>query len=357
MYYSILEINAIQWREILNLIKHDIYHLPEYVALEGKRTNSIPKAFVFIDDNKIFFIPFLIRSCKNILHPKIEVFDVISPYGYPGILLNQAAQQDSNFCISALEKLCEYLQKQNICSGFFRLHPILNKNFHHLFASNSFLENGITVSIDVTRSKEEIWQDTKSNHRNKINRCTKKKGLVAQITKFSQGIDIFCQLYKETMARVGAQDIYYSFNYEYFQQLDSVMGDRLHLCLVTSPSGETASAGLYTECGDIVQAAFGGISNKFVKQSPSILEIDAMRWWAKEQGYKYFHLDGGVGGGKDGVYQFKAGFSSLRHSFYTLRLITDQDKYNYLVSLKAKANNIAVAKLKNSNFFPAYRAP
>ena len=173
----------------------------------------------------------------------------------------------------------------------------------------------------------------------------------------SQGIDIFCQLYQETMTRVGAQDIYYSFNYEYFRQMNNVMGDCMYLCLVKSTSGEPVSAGLYTECGGIVQAAFCGSSNNFVQQSPSILEIDTMRWWAKEQGYKYLHLGGGVGCSKDGVYQFKAGFSRLRHPFYTLRLIIDQDKYEYLINLKAKSNNIAVPKVKDSNFFPAYRTP
>ena len=370
MQCNILKTNSNQWREILKLIKHDIYQLPEYVTLEAKRTNTIPRAFLAVDNDKIFFVPYLIRSCQNIIDNfpeklitkqetskfKSEIFDAFSPYGYPGILLNETAIQDSKFCILALEKFCKYLGEQNICSGFFRLHPILNKNFRFIFSPNILFENGTTVTVDLTRSRKEIWQDTKSNHRQKIKRC-KKNGFTAEITKFSQGIDIFSQLYKETMARVRAKDIYYSFNKEYFHHIDSVMSDRLHLCLVKSASGEFASAGLYTECGDIIQAAFCATSNDFVKQSPSFLQIDTMRLWAKEQSYKYLHLGGGVGGSKDGVYQFKSGFSSLENYFYTLRLIIDQDKYDYLVDLKAKSKKISVAKLKDSNFFPAYCAP
>ena len=367
---KILEANSITWRNLLNLIKHDIYQLPEYVALEAKRTNTIPRAFVAIDNDKIFFIPYLVRSCQDIVNKfpkesrtqlkkfefKTEIFDAISPYGYPGLLLSEAAIKDSNFCIVALEQFQYYLKEENICSGFFRLHPILNQNFQHIFAPETFFSNGTTVSIDLTKDKQEIWGNTKSSHRNKINRCFKKYGLTAKISKFSQGIDIFCQLYAETMARVIAKDIYYSFNCEYFRQMNYAMGDRLYLCLVESTLGEVASAGLYTEYGGIIQAAFGGISNNFVKQSPSILEIDTMRWWAKEQGYQYLHLGGGVGGSEDSVYKFKAGFSKLRHSFSTLRLIIDQDKYDYLVNLKATINQIRVADLKKSNFFPAYRA-
>ena len=370
MYCNILETNSSQWREILTVIKHDIYQLPEYVALEANRTNTIPQAFLAVENDKIFFVSYLLRSCQDIINKyskflspeqrnsrlATEVFDVISPYGYPGILLNKAAKQDSDFCNLALEKFRNYLQEQKICSGFFRLHPILNKNWHQIFAPDTFIENGTTVSIDLTPTKEEIWNHTKSSHRNKINRCTKKFGLIAKITNFSQGIDEFCQLYEETMARVIANDIYYSFNKKYFQKMASMIEDHLYLCLVNTPSGEIVSAGLYTECGGIVQAAFGGISNNFVKQSPSILEIDTVRWWAKEQGYQYLHLGGGVGGSEDSVYKFKAGFSQQRHPFLTLRIICDRNKYNYLVNLKAQTANISAEKLENSNFFPAYRS-
>lgn len=370
MYCTILETNSSQWREILTVIEHDIYQLPEYVALEAKRTNTIPRAFLAIDSNKIFLVPYLIRSCQDIIDNfskqlrtkqenskfKSEIFDAFSPYGYPGILLNEAANKDINFCILALEQFRNCLKKQNICSGFFRLHPILNKNFKYIFPPNILFKNGTTLSIDLTISREKIWQDTKSNHRQKIRRC-KKKGLTTKITKFSQSIDIFCKLYQETMERVRAKNIYYSFNKEYFQHLDSVVGDHLYLCLVKSASGELASAGLYTEFAGIVQAAFCATSNDFIKQSPSFLQVDTMRWWSKEQNYKYLHLGGGVGGSKDGLYQFKSGFSSLKNLFYTLRLIVDQNKYDYLVNLRAKSTNIAVAKLKNSNFFPPYSAP
>ena len=370
MHFNILDTNNIQWRETLTLIKHDIYQLPEYVDLEANRTNTIPQAFLAIENDKIFFVTYLIRSCQDIINKcsdllspeqrsssfTTEIFDAISPYGYSGILLNEAAKQDSNFCNLALEKFRNCLQEKNICSVFIRLHPILNKNWHQIFTSDTFLENGTTVSIDLTPTREEIWSQTKSSHRNKINRCTKKFGLTATITNFSQKIAEFCQLYEETMARVIAQDIYYSFNKKYFQQMASAIGDHLYLCLVNAPSGEIVSAGLYTECGGIIQAAFGGISNNFVKQSPSILEIDTVRWWAKEQGYQYLHLGGGVGGSEDSVYKFKAGFSPLRHTFLTLRIICDRNKYNYLVNLKAQTANISAEKLENSNFFPAYRS-
>jgi len=356
MYLNILETNSSQWKDILTKIKHDIYQLPEYVTLEGIRTNTIPKAFLAVDRDKIFLIPYLIRSCKDVVDLESEIFDIVSPYGYSGFLLSEAAKKDSDFCNLALKNFRDYLKSQNICSGFFRLHPILNENFENTFAPDTFLNQGETVSIDLMLSQDQIWNDTKSKHRNRIKRCTNKLGLATRITKFSQEIYTFCQLYEETMERVKAQQIYYSFNTEYFEQMNSMMGDHLYLCLVESASGDLASAGLYTECDGIVQALFGGISNDFVKQSPSILEIDAVRWWAKEQGYQYCHLGGGVGGSEDGVYKFKAGFSHQRHIFLTWRIICDHSKYNYLVKLRAQQAQIPEEELHNSSFFPAYRA-
>lgn len=348
-----LETNDSRWQSIVQSLEHDIYQLAEYVELEGLRTNTQPRAFVAIADEKIFFVPYLIRSCQE-LAP--DIYDVISPYGYPGILLSDSAKQDADFCDNSLQSFQDSLKSQNICSGFFRLHPILNEGIGQLFPEGTFTDNGETVSIDLTLPKEQVWSDTKSNHRNKINRCTKRFNLTAKISKFNQGIEEFCSLYEETMSRVTAQNLYYSFNTDYFKQMDAVMSDYLYLCLVETEDGEPASAGLYTVCNGIVQATFGGICDEFVKQSPSIMEIDAMRWWAQAQGYQYLHLGGGVGGSEDGVFKFKAAFSKLRHNFQTWRLVCDQEKYDHLIALKAQATGTELSEIQNSSFFPAYRA-
>ena len=86
------------------------------------------------------------------------------------------------------------------------------------------------------------------------------------------------------------------------------------------------------------------------------MEIDAMRWWAQEQGYKYLHLGGGVGGSEDGVFKFKEAFSKSRHNFQTWRFVCDREKYDYLLTLNAQAKNTSVEELESSGFFPAYRA-
>ena len=367
MYCNILETNSIQWREILNLIKHDIYHLPEYVALEGKRTNSIPQAFFAIDNDKVFFIPYLMRSCQDILNEvKIllppeqqsdksatEIFDVISPYGYPGILLSDAAKNSPQFVHNAFNELKQTFQSHGVCSAFLRLHPILSDNFPEIFPPNSLTNNGETVSIDLSLDTNKIWAQTNRGHQSKINKC-KRLGLTARTVTLLDHMDEFLSIYKETMDRVGAQDAYY-FNRDYFTDLLK-LGDHLHLVIVES-MGQIICAGLIFEYYGIVQGHLGGTKTSFLKQSPFNLLVYSTCLWAKERGNKYLHIGGGLGGSKDKLFTFKSGFSKQRHQFFTMRLILDEAKYDRLVSQKAQAKNIPITQLKKSNFFPTYRAP
>lgn len=342
------------WLKILQKLPHDVYHLPEYVYLEAKRIHAIPEAILITEDDKLFFLPYLLRRCDplfcgNLATP--EIFDVVSPYGYPGILLSQAAANAPNFLELALNQLISDFQKKQVCSAFFRLHPILNQNLSEIYSGDICHITGETISVDLRLSQEEIWSQTRSDHRKDINRL-KRAGLVAKIVPFNQYIDEFIAMYKETMDRAGAAKLYY-FDSDFFSSL-LTLGENLHLAIVES-EGQMACGCLITECDGIVQTYLGGTKQQFLKQSPDKLLFDYVRFWAKERGNTVFHLGGGAGSSKDGVYNFKAGFSKQRYRFLTLRLITDEEKYRNLVELRAKALNTKAEELLNSTYFPAYR--
>ena len=213
---------------------------------------------------------------------------------------------------------------------------------------------GETLSIDLTISEAEIWQKTRSSQRKAINRC-KKAGFTARMVAVKPYIDEFVEIYQETMVRVEAAKYYYTFSNVYYSQLTDALGEKMYICLVEL-DGEIASAGLYTECCGIVQSTLGGTRTKFLKQSPNSLRVDYARFWAKERGNKILHLGGGVGGSKDGIYNFKASFCDRTHNFLTMRLIIDEEKYRHLVELRAKYLNAQPEELMNSTFFPAYRS-
>lgn len=353
MKFEILNTENPAWHETLKYIPHDIYHLPEYVALDAKRTKTIPEAFLFRDGDKTFFAPYLLRSCTDIIDlGGEEVYDVISPYGYPGILLSEAAANSPDFPDLALQKFREALQSRRVCSAFLRLHPILGEKFADIFKSGSFQANGKTVSIDLTLDEDQIWAKTRRGHQSTINKCTR-LGLSAKTIPITENIGEFISIYEETMHRVQAKDIYY-FSREYFEGL-LTLKDNLHLGVVESEQ-EIICASLFFESCGIVQAHLGGTRTKFLKQSPFNLLLHYMRLWAKARGNKYLHIGGGVGGEQDNLYTFKSGFSKQRHNFFTMRSVVDSNCYNDLLRFRAKSINKSIEELQESNFFPAYRA-
>lgn len=357
MKIATLDVNSSSWSATLSQLPHDVYHLSEYVALDAQRTQTIPEAFLIQDEDKIFFAPYLLRSCADIVDyapdcAPTEVYDIISPYGYPGILMSEAAINSPEFPDFALQKFQHTLQERGVCSAFLRLHPILGEKFAKVFQSDPLIENGKTVSIDLTLDEGTIWAKTRRGHQSTINKCIR-SGLSARTVPFADYIDEFITIYEETMDRVQAKDSYY-FDRDYFEGLLK-LGEKVHLGIVEL-EGEIVCACLFFESCGIVQAHLGGTKTEFLKQSPFNLLLHQMRLWAKARGNQYLHIGGGVGGQKDNLYTFKSGFSKQRHEFFTLRSVVDTKKYNDLVQLRAESMNKSVEELKQSQFFPAYRA-
>ncbi|MEG4577101.1 FemAB family protein [Microcoleus sp. N3A4] len=356
MNVQIIDIQNTLWLKTLQKLRHDVYDLPEYAALESSRTNTTPEAVVIVDGDKIFFVPYLLRRCDDILPPESTseaIFDAVSPYGYPGILLSEAAANTPGFPDFAMNQLTGALKSKSVCSAFFRLHPILNCKFNEIFEPGIFTVSGETVSVNLKLSEAELWAHTRRGHQSTINKC-KRLGFTAKMVPVEQYMNELKTIYEETMNRVESSKSYY-YKPDYFAQLFN-FGEAIHLCIVEWEE-QVAAACLFFECCGIVQAHLGGTKTQFLHGSPFNLLLDYVRYWAKERGNEFLHLGGGVGSSKDSLYTFKSGFSRQKHNFLTGRLIADQEKYNYLVGVRAKFLNIQPEELLKSNFFPAYRAP
>lgn len=359
MELHILEVSDPEWVEVVRSLRHDIYQLPKYAAVEAERTGTLPEAILVREDEKVLFIPYLLQSCNHLfaecsqLSQTGELFDAISPYGYPGLLLSESAAHTPGFANLALKAAQQALQQKGVCSLFLRLHPLLNQDIEALFEPNTFTLNGRTVSIDLTLSDDQIWNHTKPDHRNKINRC-RQSGLTAHIVPVQGYLYDFVEIYQDTMQRVEASAGYLEFDYAYFLQLHNALGEMLHLCIVEQ-ADQIISAGLYSECNGIVQAIFGGTLTDFLKLSPTTLETDCVRRWAKERGNQWLHLGGGLAGAQDQLYAFKARFSRQSHAFLTLRQIIHKSHYQELINQRARALKIHPEILQQSPFFPPYR--
>jgi lipid II:glycine glycyltransferase (peptidoglycan interpeptide bridge formation enzyme) len=155
------------------------------------------------------------------------------------------------------------------------------------------------------------------------------------------------------MDRVHAKDSYY-FGREYFAKLGELR-EHVHLCLVEI-EGTPAAACIFFECGGIVQAHLGGTKSEFLSKSPFHLALFFASEWGKARGNRYLHLGGGVGGSNDRLLHFKQGFSDRTFPFFTVRMITDEEKYRELTALSAQAAGIPLEERLHSDYFPAYRA-
>ena len=92
---------------------------------------------------------------------------------------------------------------------------------------------------------------------------------------------------------------------------------------------------------------------EYRNMAPTNLLLYKAALWGCEQGYKTFHLGGGVGSGEDSLYKFKAAFN--RKSDYQFSIgkeVFDQGKYDRLVAIRV-ANDCEFDK--ESHYFPLYR--
>jgi len=286
-------------------------------------------------------LPLLIRQIPG------DGFDATSPYGYPGPI--GKGVEDPAFLRVALVAGLQVLRDAGLVAVFLRLHPLLNMLPPE--GIGVLVSHGDTVSVDLTLGADVHWAQMRLNHRRDILRATR-LGYVARMDEDWVHIETFKRQYGETMERRKASP-FYQFADAYFDSLRAALGDRLHLCVVENADA-VAATGLFVETDGIVQYHLSGTSGEFRDIQPTKLMMHFARAWARERGNDVLHLGGGVGGVADSLLHFKTGFSPLRHTFTTLRLVVDEREYGRLVAALHPHLDPLDPRAR-SGFFPKYR--
>ncbi len=335
-----------RWRQHLEAMPHDFYHLPDYVELCAKHEGGAAAAFYAEEGASTFLVPLLIRRVPAELGAPSDWQDSVSPYGYSTPLISPSQDMLPDF----LNAFGQAARQRGIVTTFFRLHPLLTLDHLALRKFGQLIRHGETVYFDLAQSKEELWSQVSTNHRRNIKKLVR-LGFRISFDDWTRLPD-FINLYHATMRRVEAGDAYF-FSREYFEDLRAKLGDRLHLACVLTKTGTVAAAGLFVSTDGIVQYHLGGTSPAYLSLAPFKLVIDFMWRWAQERSQRALHLGGGVGGTEDSLFHFKAGFSSTRGEFYSYRLIVDHER-NRILEQAAGIQNSS-SDLKQSAFFPRYR--
>jgi hypothetical protein len=338
-----------RWSDVLRHVRHDVYHLPSYTSIASSYEGGQPVAFYARDGNDILLVPLLLRQVPHNITSLGELWDASSPYGYPSPLFSRPDRMEA--CRNLIAVLVQALRDKGLITLFLRMHPLLNQPLGDWSQVGDLVQHGWTVSIDLQRPLEALISETSNNHRRGIRKLSK-AGFSAVLDNWDD-YPTFISLYRQTMKRVGARP-FYLFEGTYFDQLRELLGSHLHLCSVIAPTGELAAGGLFTEVDGLMEYHLGGSRTDFPGLAPSKMMFDFMRRWGHAQRFLSLHLGGGLGGCKDSLFDFKAGFSSRYSPFHTFRLVLDHSVYATLCDAWTKATGQEKA---NDNFFPLYKKP
>jgi lipid II:glycine glycyltransferase (peptidoglycan interpeptide bridge formation enzyme) len=240
-----------------------------------------------------------------------------------------SGEPDAAFVREALLAGVRRLDDEGIVSLFIRMHPLLNPDPPD--GVGTIVRHGDTVCVDLTLSADDLWSQTRRNHRQQIRQALE-AGYIPSIDEGWQQFEAFKSLYRSTMERHSA-DAYYFFDDSYFDAMRGALGDRLHIAVAVK-DGVVAAAGMFVENDGIAQMHLTGHDERYAADQPMKLVFHHVRTWCAERGDRVLHLGGGRGGAEDSLFHFKAGFSPLRRPFHTIRVVVRETEYARLVAAR-----------------------
>lgn len=329
---------------------HDIYYLSGYVKAFQIHGDGHPVLVWWTYKGLRAACVLMIRDISDDIHfaelEKNRFFDAITPYGYGGFIFNrQPLAQEMDILKDEFNMV---LKENNIISVFFRFHPIL-KNSDNSKMLCEVIDLGKTISIDL-KDEETIWNNLISKNRNVI-RKAEKMGVQIHQGKGKELLRKFKQIYDETMRSDNANE-YYFFNDAFYNSIAESLTGNYEIFYATL-NDEIISMAIILFENDQVHYHLSGSKREYRSYAPSNLLLYRVSLWGYENGYKSFHLGGGVGSGEDPLYKFKAAFNrNSNNQFSVGKLIVDNDTYHKLVKLRANESDFNIS----SNFFPLYRS-
>lgn len=326
----------------------DVYYLPGYAKAFQINGDGDPLLFFYEKDGKKAANVVMKRPVpvKRALTPEDESLkeycDFVTPYGYGGFLLDGEWQgKDRTELYRAYE---DYLRQERAVAEFVRFHPGLD-NAHRVEDFYEVIDLGNTVQLD-TSSKEVIWQNLTSKNRNMIRKALK-SGVKVYWGREPALFETFETIYNQTMDKVNA-DAYYYFGKEFYE---SILEDLKYRSLLFYAvyEGEIIAMSIILMGQTGIHYHLSASRREYQHLAPTNLILYEAACFASEQGYRTFHLGGGLGSHKDHLYSFKKQFNRGEDRVFSIgKKIYDKAVYDRLCLLNEPD--------PESGFFPKYRA-
>jgi hypothetical protein len=321
---------------------HDVFYLCGY-----------PKAFQIHGDGDPFMLYYESDSLRAIYvymrRPTAidGVFDSITPYGYGGVLFegDTSVENVGAFWTEYERKMCE----EHIVDGFVRYHPVL-RNAIPMKSVSCVIDLGRTIALDLS-SPEVIWENIVSKNRNMIRKAEKNQVEIRH-GKDTALLDNFRRIYNSTMQRDNAES-YYFFGESFYESLNRDLPDNYEVFYALY-EGQIIAMSIILFANKQMHYHLSGSVYEYRNLAPSNLLLYKAALWGCEQGFKTFHLGGGVGSSEDNLYKFKAAFNkNSNYRFSIGKQVFDQDLYDKLVEIRRRNDS---GFDDTSAFFPLYRA-
>lgn len=327
---------------VMSFAEYDVYYLSGYVKAFRIHGDGDPNLLYYEGDGLRAAYVYMKRTTD------IEgCYDSITPYGYGGVIFD--GDTSENNLRVFWEAYTDKMRKESIVDNFVRYHPILG-NSDPMRVVSDVTDMGKTVAFDLT-SEKVIWNNITSKNRNMI-RKAEKNGIEIFHGKDLGLFTTFRYIYNSTMDKDNAEEYYY-FEDAFYESIHNDLYDNYEMFYAVC-EGKIVAMSIVIFANNQMHYHLSGSLSEYRHFAPSNLLLYKAALWGCEQGYKTFHLGGGVGSGEDNLYKFKAAFN--RNSNYTFcigKQIFDQKKYEELIALR----KTSVSDFnENSSFFPLYRA-
>lgn len=313
----------------------DIYYDRDYFISLEKYTDSKIVLFFYKDQISSMCYVMQINDISKDKHfkflPRNKFFDMETPYGYGGIISDSFCKESS---IAFIECVKNYCEENGIITQFIRFNPITD-NYALSKQVTEIVQVKSTICLHL-ESEEQILFDMDSKNRNMV-RKAEKAGIIIKRMDLSEKDEVqksFISLYKSTMDRNCADEFYY-FSNEYFEDFFSSMDGKYEI-FYAQYQGIIIASAIIMKKNSFLHYYLSAADRAYMNLAPNNLLLFSVANWGCQNGYKLFHLGGGVYD-NDKLYSFKKSFN--RHEskdFYVGRNIFDQQKYDYLVSLRCQ---------------------
>lgn len=326
---------------MLNL-EQDIYFQKAYAALYAAAgSQAYVDEFDYCEGNHSFKHIGIKRRISEIGGKAIQgdIYDMQTPYGYGGMLLNTG---DARFISEAFKAYRAHCSKGHITAAFYTFHPFLPK-FEEMKSQFNFLrKDREVVIVPLESSREDRWAGYASNTRNILRNCAK------QLTySLSDDLQAFKALYYQTMEKNKASNFYY-FDDAYFEGLMNLKDCSL---VSVEYEGKAISMAFLFHSDVLGHYHLSANDSAYSKLNGNYFLLEESIEFLKTKQLNYFMLGGGrTNAEDDSLYKFKRKFSSMTLPYYIGGMIFDEDKYAELCNLWQECN----PEIKN-NYFLKYR--